>query len=229
MCRGRSRSTGWHWLSCSRRWRHGLIVPGVSRQEAIGLVVVLGLAIHFVKLLQSPLRFTFSDEFPYWRTANDILTSGHLFKENSLLPVSPLYPGLELATTAVANLTGLSIFGAGVIMVGVARVALALALYLFYEQVSGSARVAGIAAAIYMGNPHFVIFDAQFAYESLGLAFLLTVLHALLRSQQARGSARAGLNIVTVLCLCLVGGHTPRDILCDCELSDPLGVHYGDL
>ena len=172
------------------------------------MAIFLGLAIYFVKLLQSPLGFTFFDEFLHWRTANDILRSGHLFKENSLLPVSPLYPGLELATTAVANLTGLSIFGAGVIVVGVARAVLALALYLFYEQVSGSVRVAGIAAAIYMGNPHFVIFDAQFAYESFGLAFLLTILLALLRSQRAQGSARAGLNIVAVLCLCsLVATH----------------------
>ncbi|MFL5804820.1 MAG: hypothetical protein ACJ8CR_24135 [Roseiflexaceae bacterium] len=178
-----------------------LIMPGISRQEAIGLVVFLGLAISFVKLLQSPLMFTFFDEFLHWRTANDILRSGHLFKENSLLPVSPLYPGLELATTAVANLTGLSIFGAGVVVGGVARVVVALALYLFYEQVSGSVRVAGIASAIYMGNPHFVIFDAQFAYESLGLAFLLTILLALLRSQRAQGSARVGLNVVAVLCL----------------------------
>jgi hypothetical protein len=175
-----------------------LIMPGVSRQEAIGLVVFLGLAIYFVKLLQSPLGFTFFDEFLHWRTANDIIKSGHLFKENSLLPVSPLYPGLEIATTAVANLTGLSIFGAGVIVVGTARVVLALALYLFYEQVSGSVRVAGIAAAIYMGNPHFVIFDAQFAYESLALALMLMILLALLRRQHAQSGERFGLNIVVV-------------------------------
>lgn len=185
-----------------------LIMPGVARREALGLVVFLGLAVYFVKLLQSPLGFTFFDEFLHWRTANDILATGHLFKENSLLPVSPLYPGLELVTTAVANLTGLSIFGAGVIVIGVARVALALAVYLFYEQVGGSVRVAGMAAAIYMGNPHFVIFDAQFAYESLGLAFLLTILVAILRRQRDRVSARLGLNVATTLCLCsLVATH----------------------
>jgi hypothetical protein len=176
-----------------------LIMPGVSRQEAIGLVVVLGLAIYFVKLLQSPLGFTFFDEFLHWRTANDIFKSGQLFKENPLLPVSPLYPGLEIAGTAVAHLTGLSIFGAGVIVVGVARVTLTLALYLFYEQLSGSVRVGGIASAIYMGNPHFVIFDAQFAYESLALALFLAILLALLRRQRATGSERLGLNVVVVI------------------------------
>jgi hypothetical protein len=176
-----------------------LIMRGVGRQETIGLVVFLGLAIYFVKLLQSPLTFTFFDEFLHWRTADDILRSGHLFKENSLLPVSPLYPGLEVATTAVANLTGLNIFGAGVIVVGVARVVLVLALYLFYEQVSGSIRIAGIASAIYMGNPHFVIFDAQFAYESLALALFLSILLALLRRQRAHGAERLGLNIVVVV------------------------------
>jgi hypothetical protein len=175
-----------------------LIMPGVARQEAIGLVVFLGLAIYCSKLLQSPLGFTFFDEFLHWRTANDILKSGQLFTENSLLPVSPLYPGLEIATTAVANLTGLSIFWAGVTIIGVARVVLVLALYLFYEQVSGSVRVAGVAVALYMGNPHFVIFDAQFAYESLALALLLTIMLALLRRQHAPRSQRFGLTIVAV-------------------------------
>lgn len=176
-----------------------LIMPGVARQEAIGLVVLLGLAIYFVKLLQSPLGFTFFDEFLHWRTANDIFKSSQLFKENSLLPVSPLYPGLEIATTAVANLTGLSIFGAGVIVVGIARLVLVLALYLFYEQLSGSVRIAGIASAIYMGNPHFVIFDAQFAYESLALALWMTVLLALLCRARAHDGERSGLNIVAVV------------------------------
>ena len=175
-----------------------LMMPGVARQEAIGLVVYLGLMIYCVKLLQSPIGFTFFDEFLHWRTANDILTSRRLFNENSLLPVSSLYPALEIATTGLANLTGLNIFGAGVIIVGFARIILVLALFLFYEQVSSSSRIASIGAAIYMGNPHFVIFDAQFAYESLALAFLLTMMLALMRRQHAQNPERLGFNLVAL-------------------------------
>lgn len=178
-----------------------LMLPGVSRREAIGLVVFMGVAAFFIKLLQSPLRFTFFDEFLHWRTAHDIIKSGHLFKENSLLPVSPLYPGLEIATVAVVDLTGLPIFEAGVIVLIIARLILVLALYLFFEEIVGSVRVAGIAVAMYMGNPHFVIFDAQFAYESLALAFLLMILLALLHGQRTAGSERFGFNLLAVVTL----------------------------
>jgi len=185
-----------------------LMLPGVSRREAIGLIIVMGMGAYFAKLLHSPIRFTFFDEFLHWRTAHDMLISGRLFTENSLLPVSPLYPGLEIAATAIANVTGLSIFTSGVIVVGVARLVLVLALYLFFEQIAGSVRVAGIATALYMGNPHFVIFDAQFAYESLALAFLLMILLALLRRQRVTGSTHLSFNLVAVLGLgALVATH----------------------
>lgn len=176
-----------------------ITMAGVSRQEMIGLVLLIAVGASFIKLLQSPLGYTFFDEFLHWRTARDIITSGRLFTENSLLPVSPLYPGLELAAVAVVNLTGLSIFEAGVIVVGVARIVMMLALFLFFEQVGGSTRIAGVAAALYMGNPHFVIFDAQFAYESLALAFTMGILRALLYRKRAAGGDRAGAALAAAL------------------------------
>jgi hypothetical protein len=176
-----------------------LMLPGVSRQEAIGLIMFMGVAAFFAKLLHSPIRFTFFDEFLHWRTAHDILKTGRLFKENSLLPVSPLYPGLEVVTTAIVDVTGLPIFEAGVIVLIIARLGLVLGVYLFFEQIAGSIRVGGIAAAMYMGNPHFVIFDAQFAYESLALAFLLMILVALLRRQQTPRNDWLGLNLVALI------------------------------
>src|SRR5262249_43346014 len=74
-------------------WR--LIASEAARQERVGLVALLGVGLYLVKLLHSPLSFTFSDELQHWRTANDILQGGYLFAENPLLPVSALYPGLE--------------------------------------------------------------------------------------------------------------------------------------
>lgn len=176
-----------------------IIMPGASRQETIGLILMIALAAYFIKLLQSPLGYTFFDEFLHWRTARDIITSERLFTENSLLPVSPLYPGLELAAVAIVNLTGLSIFEAGVITVGIARIVMMLALFLFFEQVGGSTRLAGVAAALYMGNPHFVIFDAQFAYESLALAFTISILRALLYRKRATQGDRVGVSAIAAL------------------------------
>jgi hypothetical protein len=158
-----------------------MIAGRVARHERIGLVVVLGLGLYLVKLLHSPLSFTFSDELQHWRTASDIAQSGSLFHENPLLPVSPLYPGLENLAVGVAGLTGLSLFAAGAIALGAARLVATLALYLFFEQVGRSERLAGLAALLYAANPSYLFFDAQFAYESLALPLAALVLYAAAR------------------------------------------------
>ena len=126
-------------------------------RRAIGLVVVLGVALYLVKILQSPTAFIQFDEFLHVRTAIDILEKHHLSARNSLLPVSPLYPGLEIATTAIANLTGLSIFWSGDLLLFVARVIFVLSLFLLTEIVCGSALVAGIASLIYMAHSGFLV------------------------------------------------------------------------
>ncbi len=58
----------------------------------------------------NPLYFASFDEFLHWRTADDILRTGHLFSENSMLPVGPYYPGLEIVTNALSTTSGLSTF-----------------------------------------------------------------------------------------------------------------------
>jgi len=51
-----------------------------------------------------------------------------------------------------------------------------LALYLLFERLSRSARVAGLATVIYTANSNFLFFSAQFSYESLSLPLLVLVL-----------------------------------------------------
>jgi hypothetical protein len=161
-----------------------LAVERVARHERIGLVVLLGLALYMVKLLHSPLAFTFSDELQHWRTAGDIAQSGYLFHENPLLPVSPLFPGLENVAVALAGLTGLSFYGAGAVVLAAARLVAMLALYLFFEHVGRSARLAGMAALLYAAHPSYLFFDAQFAYESLALPLAVLVLYFAARRAQ---------------------------------------------
>ena len=171
-----------------------------SRRERMGLVLVLGLSLYLVSVLRSPVMFTGFDELLHWRTAYDIIASGHLFQGNSLLPVSPLYAGLEIVTSAVIRLTGLPIFEAGILVVGMARVLFVLALFLFFEEISDSARVGGIATLLYMTNLSFVSFDAQFAYESLALPLgvfgLFLVARRLRRNETQRGATLASLLVL---------------------------------
>jgi hypothetical protein len=112
--------------------------------------------------------------------------------DNPLLPESPLYPALELATAALTTVTGFSYFVSGLILVGAARLVFILALFFTYRQLSASTRVAGIACLIYMCNPNFVFFDVVFSYESLALSFLMVVLYLAVSSQHIGAKGRAG-------------------------------------
>jgi hypothetical protein len=158
-----------------------LLAAAPSRAERIGLSVALGLFLFLVKVLSNPLEFDRFDEFGWWRATNEILAAGHPFGANPLNPATAGFPTLSTATGAISELGGLSIFHAGTIVIGAARVILMPALFLFLERVTGSSRAAGIGIVIYACNPSFLYFDAQFGYESLALAMGAAVLLASLR------------------------------------------------
>jgi hypothetical protein len=163
--------------------------------------VALGLGLYLVKVLHSPLTFTLYDELLHWRTANDIARTGHLFEWNHLLLISPLFPGLEIVTQALTSVGGLTIFAAGTLLLGVGRLVLVLALFLVYERISGSQRFAGIATLVYMANPSFVFFDAQFAYESLAIPLAVFVLLAIGRRARTYDGSQVALTIAILLAL----------------------------
>jgi hypothetical protein len=98
------------------------------------------------------------------------LVDGQRFlSENTLLPVSSYYPGLELVTAGVHWLTGLNLLGSQLIVLMGARALLVTALFLLFERLTRSTQAAGAAIALYAVNPEFYAFDAQFAYETLAL------------------------------------------------------------
>ncbi len=156
-----------------------LISPAASRAERVSLLCMTGIGLYFVKVVSSPLYFSFFDEFLHWRTVDDIARSGHLFGENAMLPVSPYYPGLEIVTNAFSTISGLDSFHSGLVVVGVGRLLMILTLFGLNEQILKSARMASIATMIYMVNPHFLVFDSQYAYESLALPLAVFVMFAI--------------------------------------------------
>jgi hypothetical protein len=157
-----------------------LISPVATRFERINLLCVIGICFYFIYVMNTPLGFSAFDGSVHWRTLDDITRSGHLFSENSLLPISPFYPGLEIVTNAFSTLSGLDTFHAGLIVIGIARLVMILSLFMLYEQVTKSARIAGIATLLYMTNPHFLFFDAAFSYESLALPLAALMLFTML-------------------------------------------------
>ena len=160
---------------------------------------MLGLMLYLVKVLHSPIGFTSYDELLQLHTTNDILQNNQLFLLNPLLPVSPFFPGLGIATSAVMNLTGLGVFTAGVLVIGAARLVFLLGLFLFYKAVSNSTQFAGIASLVYITNQNFIWFDALFSYESLALAFAALILFAAARRLLIHTDELVGLNITIML------------------------------
>jgi hypothetical protein len=167
----------------------GRATPGEA--PAAWLAVALGLATYLVKYLYSPTAFQFSDEFLHLRTLATLLASHHLFGVNYALPVSPGYPGIEVVTSALTDLTGLAVFPAGLIVAGLAHLVFTAALYTLLRRVSNSTRVGLAAVTIYATNPHYQVFDAIFGYQTLALAFFALALLAL-RAATRPGATKPG-------------------------------------
>ncbi|MEZ4861445.1 MAG: hypothetical protein R3C14_09065 [Caldilineaceae bacterium] len=177
-----------------------LIAMEVARRERIGIVLALGLAFYLVKVIHSPLAFTNGDEFLHLFNTNQVWSQGVLFSENMVLQVSPLFPGLAAVTAALATLTGLSTFAAGLILLGVVRVVFVLAFYLLAEQLSRSVRVASLAVLFYMCHGNFLFWSAQFAYESLALPLAMGVLYLIARRESSvEPNHFSGLSLLAML------------------------------
>ncbi|MGH2938055.1 MAG: hypothetical protein ACRDPE_08040 [Solirubrobacterales bacterium] len=158
-----------------------LLGSGAGRAERIGLVLTLALTLYMVKVLRSPAEFVRFDELGWWRATHEPILTGGLFESNPLNPATAGFPSLAAVTAALSQLSGLGIFHSGLIVIGLARGILVLALFLFLERVTGSARGAGVGIAVYACNPSFLYFDAQFGYESLALGCAAVFLLAALR------------------------------------------------
>ena len=181
-----------------------LVLPGAEGTERVSLVALLALGLFLCKVVHDPLGFSGYDEYLHWRTAQDIMTTGTVFTPNTLLHVSPYYPGLELVTTAVANITSLPVFAAGMICLAASRLVFLLSLFFFFAMASGSTRVAGIACLIYMTNPNFLYFDSQFGYETLALPLAALVLYLLARRSHSGPARWAGLTLIAIVTLASV-------------------------
>ncbi|HEX2265552.1 MAG TPA: hypothetical protein VHH14_04650, partial [Solirubrobacterales bacterium] len=157
-----------------------LLSASASRPERLALCVLLGVGLFAIRILYSPTASSPYDEMATWRQTDDLLRSGHPFTDNPIAAGFPAFPGLELVAAALVDLTEISIFHAGLIAIGAARLILVLGLFLFLERVTGSARAAGAGIVLYVCNPSFLFFDSQFHHEPMGLglaaAFLLVTL-----------------------------------------------------
>jgi hypothetical protein len=169
-----------------------LLSRSASREERIALALLLGGALYVVKVVYEPTSFTLHDELATWRQTSDLIRDGKPLTENPLVTGYAGFPGLELFTAALSHLAGVKIFLSGTIVIGLARLALMLALFVFLERATRSPRAAGVGVAIYACNPSFLYFDSQFGYESLALVIAAGLLLATLSWSDPESRKRAG-------------------------------------
>jgi hypothetical protein len=141
----------------------------VPRRAGFWLATGLAGLFSAPKLLRAPGYFSFYDELAHWRATQQLLDGGALLAENPLNRVVAFYPGLHAVTAALAAATGWSVVTAGAVVAVAAHCLSGAAVYLLAERLLGRPRVALVAAAVFMANPAFFYFDAQFAYETLAL------------------------------------------------------------
>ncbi len=175
-----------------------LMSRSMSRREALSIVVVVAFGLYCVKLLHAPTAFTAYDELLHYRTLDDLTQTGRLFTHNPLLPVSPYYPGLEIVTSMLMNATGLSAFAAARVVIGVARLLMTLSLFLFFERLAPSPQAAALGALLYAGEPTYLFFDSQFAYESLAVPLAVFCLFLLDRALSEEGRDRHLLELLAL-------------------------------
>lgn len=171
----------------------------VTRREAVGILVLTGLALYSAKVLHSPAGLTGYDELLHYGTLDDIIATERLFAENSLLPISPYYPGLEIVTAMLIKVSGGQIFLSALLVIALAKVLMVLGVFLFFERIAEPPRLAALGTLMYMACPSFVFFDSMHAYESLALPLAAFCLFAYRAAQLNEGNKRLFLNAAGTL------------------------------
>lgn len=177
----------------------------VPRAERLAAVVTMSMTLYMVKVVHSPVAFTFSDEFMHQSNARGIIELAGLFPQNQILEVSVYYPGLASVTAALSLASGLSTFVSGLIVIGAVRVLFMLALFLLLERLTGSHRAAGMACCAYVAAPNYLFWGASFSYQSMAFPLAVFVLTVVVWSHQepfrARGSALRAAALIAILAI----------------------------
>lgn len=167
-----------------------LILRYRPEQWALGAAVAsTGVCSFTIMLTYQPLYLAFGDEFQHSETLRSILLTGHLFAPNSSLPVSSVYPGLEIATAALVQLTHISTYAAEMAIAGAAHVTTLLLVFAILLTLTRNARASAIGAILYTLNPQYQFIDSYFTYTAFGLLFTFSAILCLLVALQSSDQA----------------------------------------
>jgi hypothetical protein len=153
----------------------GWLLARASTRDAHRGPLVLALAVWSLlpKLIRTGDQPLYFDEFSHLRLLQDLLHAGHPVAEPALLQISPSFPGLEMVTGALVQVSGLHPWGAAMTVAAISHVAILAAIFVLVSDVTMSKRAGALAALVYSLNPSWLYFDSQYAYETLAIPLLL--------------------------------------------------------
>ena len=152
-----------------------------------GFALYVSLALQATRYVLYPSMFEYHDEIIHQWNVIQIDQTGHLFAPNAILPATPYYPGLEVTTSAIEQLTGMSIHSAGTVLLLLLRVVMTLGLIQVFQRISGSTLIATLATLLYTLNPQYVFFNSQFSYESIALPLCFFAIYVFAIRDRRRG------------------------------------------
>lgn len=179
-----------------------LLARSTRRGDRITIVALLSEGLFGAYFFRNPAFFDHFDELLHQTTLWNVVAHERIFHGNSLLPISPYFPGLELLTAGLHWCFGLPMLAAEVLAVVLARLLLVVAIFLLVERVTKSAHTAGVATMLYMFSPPFFAFNAQFSYQTLAIGLgAATIAICVAGRDTAIWNRRAALAILGVCCL----------------------------
>jgi O-antigen/teichoic acid export membrane protein len=176
-----------------------IISKGSSDRDRVIVSIALAMGILVARFVLYPNLFAYHDELMHMNTVRLIIDKHRLFIQNSALPVSTYYPGLEVATAGIHDLTGVSEHMAGMVVLGLSRLIMTISLIGIGRRITKSVRIGCIAALVYTTNPQYLWFNSQFSYQSLALPLTLAVVYIILTAtNRSRRSTIIGASTVAI-------------------------------
>jgi hypothetical protein len=147
----------------------------VSGRYAVLWLGVLGLFTVLPKFWMSQDGPIYFDETAHFALLRNVISAGRLFQHTPLLPIGTYYPGLESAAAAIHSLTGLAPWDSALTLIAIVHCLLPVQIYYIARALPVPHRWAAVAGLVYATNPSFVYGDVQFAYESVAILLVLTI------------------------------------------------------
>ncbi len=164
--------------------------PFVTESERLSILVAVALFTYLPKFLRNPQRPVFYDEIAHWTQVERIVQTGDLYRANPAVRVLPSYPGLHTLTAGLRELTGLSTWQVGVILIAVLHVVSTIGIFVLVRRLMASPVVAGLAALLWCVAPGALFFNSQYAYQSLAIVGFVWVVVSVGEAQAAAGARR---------------------------------------